>query len=536
MPTDALRKRFRAHLEDQQAREEARFVDIAIAWEDPAGETLGFYGGQWDQIEQRYTGKDPERCAVLKFEKSQLELVQWAGWWMQERAAGRPRDFAALFAIGDRGAGKTYAAVGILGTLQIEFPTFDRDHSIAWIVSRAHADRSEVDRTFKTIFPSQWYQYREWPHHCYKWLTGAQMFNATAESIEGLRAKGRVDFVMINEAGIMPKAVPFSSIPRIKDKGGLAILTANPPQTTKGQWILDMHEKAETAKEANKPFYWRFVHMLSGGNTTRDTGTADQVAQMLADLDPRAAKADVEGLLLPIGDRAYFKFAKLLHMREAPELGDITREFTKRRLGRVYDYIGGVDFQGTPHHAAVICKIYGTLDAPMVFVVDEFVAENSTEDELLDQIDEAGYQPESLLWVGDASGQWQDGKHSGNGRDSFKVFTSRRWRIVPPAEKKSDKGTWSKNPPIEKRVGLTNKLFADDRLRVSPRLAKLGEALRECPWVKARYGGKPTGFYSHITDAMGYVCWWVFPAPKRVITSGGDTGFTWKNGTKKVYG
>ena len=118
----------------------------------------------------------------------------------------------------------------------------------------------------------------------------------------------------------MPKAVPFSSIPRIKDKGGLAILTANPPQTTKGQWILDLHEKAETAKEANKPFYWRFVHMLSGGNTTRDTGTADQVAQMLADLDPRAAKADVEGLLLPIGDRAYFKFAKLLHMREAPNL------------------------------------------------------------------------------------------------------------------------------------------------------------------------------------------------------------------------
>ena len=82
-----------------------------------------------------------------------------------------------------------------------------------------------------------------WPHHCYKWLTGAQMFNATAESIDGLRAKGRVDFVMINEAGIMPKAVPFSSIPRIKDKGGLAILTANPPQTTKGQWILDLHEK-----------------------------------------------------------------------------------------------------------------------------------------------------------------------------------------------------------------------------------------------------------------------------------------------------
>ncbi len=515
MPADALRKRFHAHLDDLEAREAARYVDVAIAWENPAGETLGFYGGQWDQIERRYTGKDPERCAVLKFQQAQLELAQWAGWWMQERAAGRPRDFSALFAIGDRGAGKTFAAVGIVGTLQIEFPTFDADSSIAWIVSRSHSDRAEVDRTFKAIFPSQWYVYREWPHHAYKWITGAQMFNATAESIDGLRAKGRVDFVMINEAGIMTKMVPFSSIPRIKDKGGLAVLTANPPQSAKGQWILDLHEKYEAAKETGKAFYWRFVHMLSGGNETRDVETADQVGQMLVDLDPRAAKADVEGLLLPIGDRAYFKFRKNQHIRPTPEIGDITREFTKRRLGRAFEYIGGVDFQGTPHHAAVICKVFGTFDEPMIYVVDEVVAENSTEDELLDLVDEAGYSPESLVWVGDASGQWQDGKHSGNGRDSYKVFTSRRWRIVPPAEKKSDKGRWSKNPPIEKRVGLTNKLLADDRLKIDPELKKLAEALRECAWVKARYGGKPAGFYSHITDALGYVIWWAFPAPKR---------------------
>ena len=116
-----------------------------------------------------------------------------------------------------------------------------------------------------------------WPHHCYKWLTGAQMFNATAESIDGLQAKGRVDFVMINEAGIMPKAVPFSSIPRIKDKGGFGNPDGQPPNN---QRSMDYGPaKKQRREEANKPFYWRFVHMLSSGND-HDTGTADQVAQM----------------------------------------------------------------------------------------------------------------------------------------------------------------------------------------------------------------------------------------------------------------
>ena len=525
MPADALRRQFRDHLADLEQREASRYVDLAVAWEAKSrpGETLAYFGGQWDQVEQRYTGKDPDRCAVIKFNESQLELVQWAAWYAQERAAGRPRDFINLFGIGDRGAGKTYAAVAILGTLQVEFPYLGSDPSIAWAVSRSHADRSEVDRTFQQLFPSSWYVYHEWPHHAYRWVTGAQLFNASADSVEGLRAKGRVDFLLINEAGIVGRTIPFNSTPRIKDRGGLAILTANPPQTLKGQWILDLAEKAEQAKEKGRSFHTRFVRMLSEGNADIDHETGDLVADYLYDLDPRAAKADVEGLLVPIGDRAYFRFRKKEHLRDAPQLGDITREFTQRRLGRSFDYVGGVDFQGTPHHAAVICKIFGTLSEPIVWVVDEFVAEESTEDDLLDMVDERGYTPESLLWVGDASGQWQDGKHSKNGRDSFKVFQSRRWRIVPPAAKKSDKGEHSKNPPVEKRVGLVNKLLGDPtkglpvRLHVEHACTKIAEALKECPWVKARYGGKPTGYYSHLSDALGYVIWWAFPAPTRRV-------------------
>lgn len=538
MPADALRKKFRAHLAELEQREASRYIDLAVAWErKTTGEQLGYFGGVWDQVEQRFMpGRDPERCVVIRFNESQIELAQWAAWYAQERADGRPRDFINLFAIGDRGSGKTYAAVAILGTLQVAFPYLGPDASIAWVVSRSHQDSDEIDRTFRAIFPSSWYSHKSHPTYRYDWVTGARITNASGKAVEGLRARGRVDFLVLNEAGLVGREVPFNATPRIKDRGGLAILTANPPNPTgsaKAQWILDLHEKAEEHKQKGTPYHTRFVWIRSSGNENSDRATGDLVAQYLYDLDPRAAKADVEGLLLPIGDRAYYRWSKLTHLRPTPHLGDITREFTRRRLGREYDYVGGVDFQGTPHHAAVICKIYGTLADPILWVVDDFAAEKSTEDDLLDLVDEAGYTPETLAWVGDASGQWQDGAHNRNGRDSFAVFRARRWRIEPPAQKLSAKGKYSKNPPVEKRVSLVNRLlgdtenpqapvrlFVDPGTEKHPRCRKIAEALKECLWVKARYGGKPAGYYSHLSDALGYVCWFIYPAPQRARTDG----------------
>lgn len=536
MPTDDVRRRWRNHRAELEAREERRYVDLAVAWERRAtGETLGFFGGQWDRIEQRFTGREPARCALIRFNEGQLELARWAAWWAQERREGRPRPFFGLFAYGDRAGGKTFIAVAVVGSLLVEFPRFGAEGSVGFFVSRTHAERAEVDRYFGALFPSAWYRYRESPDHTYTWVTGATLINISADTPNTLK-RGRVDFVLINEAALVGRAVPFKALPRIKDSGGLAVLTTNPPDSVKGEWVLKMHRRAAAARKAGREYPIKFLRIMSSDNDTIDHVVAEQVAEVLRDLDPHAAQADVAGLLLPVGEKAYYRFSEDLHVRPMPDTGDITREFTRQRLGRAYDYIGGVDFQGAPHHAAAICKVFGTIEAPVLWVCDHFVAEQSTEDDLLDLVGNAGYTPETLFWVGDASGQWQDGKHSRNGRDSFSVFRARRWRIDPPAEKRSDRGTYSKNPPVEKRVGLMNKMFggpaAQDRadvfelqpaaptcdtpvqLYVDPDRAQVIEALRECAWVKARYGGKPAGFFSHLTDALGYVCWWAYPMPR----------------------
>jgi hypothetical protein len=124
------------------------------------------------------------------------------------------------------------------------------------------------------------------------------------------------------------------------------------------------------------------------------------------------------------------------------------------------------------------------------------------------------FTPENCVLIGDASGTWQDAHHS-RGRVSFDVFKARRWRMVPPQIKRSDRGEHPRNPYVLDRLNLVNRLLAGDakgpRLLIDPqRCPRLAEALRECEYRNE----KPRGRHAHITDALGYALWWIEPMPK----------------------
>src|SRR4029077_5404950 len=112
------------------------------------------------------------------------------------------------------------------------------------------------------------------------------------------------------------------------------------------------------------------------------------------------------------------------------------------------------------------------------------------------------------------------GKHDFES-DSFKIFRRRRWHIKPPTVKKTDRGEFSKNPPVEARLGLVNRLLELGRIQVDPeRCPKLAEALRECPVAMGKFGKlRPHGLYSAVTDALGYLAYFLF-APRRVVPAG----------------
>lgn len=514
MSWEKLRREFRALLDERADAEEQRFVDLCVVWKRAkTDETLWVAGGQWDRIEERYTGRDPEDGKVILLRESQIESARWAAWWMQERAAGRPRDFFGLFMLSDRGAGKTHFGSVLMGTMPIQFPRFDGQPTIGWMVSSSHSDREELDREIAANFPSEWFRYVEWPKHEYRWINGCKLTHLSAAKLDSLK-KGRVDFLLVNEPQKMTKRAPAFALGRIKDKGGLATFAGNPPTELKAKWILDWEEKDRERRNTPKPYPIRFVKLDSRLNDTLDAAVADQVAEVIRDLDPRLAQADIDGLLLRPGQPAYWEWVKQKHIKPPPNLGDVTRAVLQKRTGRAYDYLAGADFQATPHMAAVVYKLYGSVDNPIPWAVQEFVVEQATEDDLLNEVDEAGYTPESVLWVGDGSGQWQDGKHNKHGRDSFSVFKARRWHIVPPVKPKTPDQR-PRNPPVEQRVKLMNRLLAEESLQVAPECTKLAEAFKECELQMGRYGKVvPLGFYAHLTDAASYPIWWLFPKPR----------------------
>jgi hypothetical protein len=119
--------------------------------------------------------------------------------------------------------------------------------------------------------------------------------------------------------------------------------------------------------------------------------------------------------------------------------------------------------------------------------------------------------PENTLWIGDASGTWQDGRHSLRGRVSFDVFKQRRWRIEAPQKKRTNHGDHPRNPAREDRIALVNNLLAQGRLYIDgDTCPDLLLALKKCELKN----GKPVGKYAHSTDALGYALWWLEPRPK----------------------
>lgn len=507
MPVNSLTREFRALLAEEEAQDDQRYIDLCVVWRRAAtGEVLLKVGGRWDLIAQRYVGP-AEHCRCIDLKESQVEAARWAAYWITEKQAGRPRDFFSLFLLGDRGGGKTTFAAILIGTLLVAFPRLDATPAIAWQVSSSHAERDELDREMATHFPTTWFRYTEWPKHVYRWVHGPTLTNVSADDPDALK-RGRVDFALFNEPQKMGKKAPAFGIARLKDKGGFTVFAANPPDDQKGRWVYDLWEKSEEAKAEGKPFPIRFLKLKSQDNDSLDTGVADQVAEIIRILDPRLASADLDGHMLRPGQPAYWQWARSKNLRPMPQLGDITRTFLQQRIGRAYDYLAGLDFQGTPHQACVLYKVFGTLDEPILWAVDEIVADQASEEDLIAEIAEAGYTPEKVLFVGDASGQWQDGKHSKQ-RDSFRVFKDHRWHIIPPTKPKT-KDRVARNPPVEQRVKLVNKLLSDARLMVDPDTCpKLAEAFKECELRMGRYGRVvPLGFYAHLTDAASYPLWW----------------------------
>lgn len=443
---------------------------------------------------------DAEKCVVIYAKESQVAIVVEFAAWLEAFIARQPRKRMLLTGGGRRG-GKSFIMVALVVALAIAVPD-----ALCWLVSANLTKRDELERYLKEIVPPDWRTYRGAPEYRFTLPNAATVQSITGDVAESLK-RGEATIIGYNEPQTCSVDVATYGLPALIDEGGLAFFAGNPARTKKGMWFNNLRKAIVDGALSTGVFFQVDVE----GNDSIDQGARADFNEALHLLDEEAAKRDAGGEWTPVGDFAYPEFETARNLGVEPELGDITASVTKRRGGRSFPYVGGADFQRDPWNAGVVVKAYGDPARPVYYVVGEFL-KPGYEDEFLDEVFFDGrFQPETLVWVGDASGTWQDGHHS-RGRVSFDVFKARRWTIHPPQTKKSDRGEHPRNPDVDDRLNLVNALLKLGRLVVDPkRCPKLAESLKECELGR---DGKPRGRHAHETDALGYVLWWLEPKPK----------------------
>ncbi len=494
-------------------------------------------GGRWDQLHKRYDGP-AAAPRVFDLVEAQIETARWfAGWlarWTARRGGATQADRDALAALlyGDRGGGKTLLGLWICMAACLAVPG-----AVVWVVSASRPQSTEdVRENLSVMLPREWASYHGQPEYRYRFVNNSRLREMTADSEEDLK-QGDVDLAFLNEAAKMGRRAFTYTVGRVKLRSGLVFMASNPPtpDVPKGVWVLSLFQEHEDRTREGKP-----IACVVFKNTSRENAAVDQSAQddaldLMRVISPRHADADALGLMLPLGSKIIHTWDRHKHGRfPAPVTGDITREWTRRRYGRAFDFLGGVDFQAHPFIIGSFWKLFGRLEAPVAWCVSD-VTEQGSEDDFLDALQIGGIPtaegqtveltPDVVLFVGDSSAQWQDRKHRGEQAriypPSFSAFKARGLHIVPPAEKITPEARWPKNPPVGVSLGQITHWIGHDRMHVSPLAKHVLEAFREAEAKTLPNGAQvPEAKYAHAIDTARYVAWYVEPPTRRQAVGG----------------
>ena len=503
-----------------------RYVDTCLVLQrETTGETILVAGGVWDRIGRRYTSERPRKVRKLQVKESQVPFLQYFAGFLKSMRQGLPWDKALAMLIGDRRGGKTWAMVIAQFCFALEIPEIGGSPSIVWIVNPSYNETDEPERIIAENIPDSWYQHSKTTGSPYMLANGSVIRIMSANDPEALR-QGRVDLIGFNEAQKIDKDSMVNAVAGIADKGGLSLLAANPPRRLKGEWV----KKLKDAVDLKNTLDVIYFELKSKDNSAINQKARRRVAGIVKIINPRASRADDDGDWLPIGDRAYPKWNSRL-IEQLPDIGlhrykDITEKITGNKTGVAYKFVMGADFQGRPHQAAAILKIIEGPNGPIYWFVDELIVEG-TEVHLSDAAYENHYKPETAIWIPDASGQQQNAKHNFEQDDSYTVLRQQRWNVEPPTEiMRPDRSKYSKNPDVDRRLGLMYIVMEQNRLRVNPACKWLIESFENCPLGENRHGKRrPYGKYSHITDAADYPIWWLEPKPGQEISVDPSVGF-----------
>ena len=495
-----------------------RFVDLCIELREwgPGAAPILEVGGRWDRADRRWADEAHARV-VWNVHPGQYEAAHFFADWFRAYAAGQRvpewKDVYVMLCAGGRGAGKT--DFGSRAAVMVATGISDR---IVWCVSPSESETTELQAAIEKFTPDSFYRWLRSELVYYLW-NGSRISMMSGYN-PGTLKRGRVDYWLLNEAQRFPKEAYKMIRPRLADTGGLGFIAANPPRDPKGRWVMDFYDQAKASKLPGI----RLIEFDPLKNPTLDQRGLEVLLPEFGEEDYRR---EIKGEMLPVGDVVFYAWSDLAeigNVRPVPDVGECTRAFTKKRLGREFDVAIALDFQLAPHMAGVAGKFYADPsdpERPFSWYTDEIVV-SGTEHELCDELEAHGYDPERTALICDASGWWQDAEREKD-RASVDILKSRGWKFCFRPQKGS-----RRNPPIIERILATNaRLKATDGVRRAfsvPENMNLNRAMKM--WENRNGAPYKRSDFAHLGDCASYFQIRFFPR-KQVMR-----GFKYEGGER----
>lgn len=172
--------------------------------------------------------------------------------------------------------------------------------------------------------------------------------------------------------------------------------------------------------------------------------------------------------------QAYYSFNREIHVKEI-----------KRTQGQVFV---GMDFNVQPM-TAVVCQVVNN----KFYIFDEVYLNNSDTFKMVAELKKRNYFG---TCIPDSTGK----NRKTSGKSDHLILKEAGFQIPSV-----------RNPFVTDRVNNVNRLFTDNRIIIDPRCKKLINDLEKVSWKDNKLDQKTDPNLTHISDAMGYLTWWLDP-------------------------
>lgn len=180
---------------------------------------------------------------------------------------------------------------------------------------------------------------------------------------------------------------------------------------------------------------------------------------------------------------AYYSFNRERHVKE-----------TSQVPGTIFNLL---DFNVVPM-TAVIAQV---IDNRLVCHDEVFFDQPSDTYKMCDEIKKRNYIGEVIP---DSTGR----NRKTSGKSDFKILEDAGFKIMP-----------TYNPLVRDRVLNVNRLFMSDQIIINPKCKKLINDLEKVSWKNDDLDEGPDKMLTHISDALGYGAWKLFPMSKPKLST-----------------